>query len=486
MEEISFRSKSIEGVSTTTTGFIGPTRYGPTDLEPELITSLGESERCTAMAGNWSLATRADREFHVACGPARFSKKAARRLYVARIFRSRRDANDESNRVGQPATPARWLPVNALADAGRSGYDHRPRARFRGARLHEGPPDDGARPEPAGPRSTAHDHRRGAGRGCRLDQPTDTDPSAGRGDRAEWSSSTRPRARRSVRFSDLATPTPQRPGPAAQVAAGPRAGQHRVQVVTLDADASSRTTLEALPAVRTRSCRWIPNHERFGVATASRSSSHARPARLAQARTLPIVVTLGAEPRGPGWRCLDALRRIPGGAHGGGLDDSRLDRRRTAPSTCRSTAATTATGRPRRVRGQSAAPDTHEDSGLKAFEDIEDISIVAAPGSTFGTTRTATAPTPATIINLLISHATRMRYRIAVLDCGNDQTIATVRAMRAQDRLELRRALLPVGPRPGPDHAAARSTCRRAASSPASTRATTSTARSTRRRPTRS
>src|SRR5437868_2934333 len=44
IEEVSFRSKSIEGVSTTTTGFIGPARYGPVDLEPDVITSLGEFE----------------------------------------------------------------------------------------------------------------------------------------------------------------------------------------------------------------------------------------------------------------------------------------------------------------------------------------------------------------------------------------------------------------------------------------------------------
>ena len=29
VEEVSFRSKSIEGVSTTTTGFVGLARYGP-------------------------------------------------------------------------------------------------------------------------------------------------------------------------------------------------------------------------------------------------------------------------------------------------------------------------------------------------------------------------------------------------------------------------------------------------------------------------
>ena len=40
-------------------------------------------------------------------------------------------------------------------------------------------------------------------------------------------------------------------------------------------------------------------------------------------------------------------------------------------------------------------------TGLKAFEDIEDISIVAAPGSTFGYEMPTTASDAATIINLL-------------------------------------------------------------------------------------
>ena len=45
VEEVSYRAKSIEGVSTTTTGLVGPARYGPVDLEPDVITSLGEFER---------------------------------------------------------------------------------------------------------------------------------------------------------------------------------------------------------------------------------------------------------------------------------------------------------------------------------------------------------------------------------------------------------------------------------------------------------
>ena len=70
-------------------------------------------------------------------------------------------------------------------------------------------------------------------------------------------------------------------------------------------------------------------------------------------------------------------------------------------------------------------------TGLKAFEDIEDISIVAAPGSTFGY-ENGYRKDAAAIINLLISHVERMRYRIAVLDSGDQQTIADVRNLRAR------------------------------------------------------
>ncbi len=45
VEETSFRAKSIEGVSTSTTAFVGPTRKGPTDGTPVLITSFGDFER---------------------------------------------------------------------------------------------------------------------------------------------------------------------------------------------------------------------------------------------------------------------------------------------------------------------------------------------------------------------------------------------------------------------------------------------------------
>lgn len=45
VEETSFRARSIEGVSTTTTAFVGPTRKGPFGVTPELLTSFNDFER---------------------------------------------------------------------------------------------------------------------------------------------------------------------------------------------------------------------------------------------------------------------------------------------------------------------------------------------------------------------------------------------------------------------------------------------------------
>src|SRR5262249_10117269 len=57
--------------------------------------------------------------------------------------------------------------------------------------------------------------------------------------------------------------------------------------------------------------------------------------------------------------------------------------------------------------------------------------IVAAPGSTYGMELDYT-DSAVSIMGLLISHATRMRYRIAVVDSGDGQSIRQVRQLRAK------------------------------------------------------
>ena len=74
-------------------------------------------------------------------------------------------------------------------------------------------------------------------------------------------------------------------------------------------------------------------------------------------------------------------------------------------------------------------PVTNRKTGLMAFEDVDEISTVAAPGVTFGGQANSADATP--ILKLLIAHAEQMRYRIAVLDSGDGQSPAAVQTFRA-------------------------------------------------------
>ena len=226
-------------------------------------------------------------------------------------------------------------------------------------------------------------------------------------------------------------------------------GTHRVQVITLTMTIFPDDP-DALPGV------WAdlpldPSHQRFGVADSFAEKFAERPPTLALARSLPIVVNLGTDRR-TGIAVLNAIDAFSGGRVVAGLNmfNSSAD--------ARSIDVTLDGGddgdRPTSAEYEGEArPDAKSKTGLKALEDIEDISIVAAPGSTFQRSGdTSYERHVAANLNLLISHAERMRYRIAVLDSSNGQTISDVRAQRAQDRLEVRRLLLPVGSHPRSDH----------------------------------
>src|SRR3954468_22352839 len=101
VEETSFRSKSIEGVSTTTTGFIGPCRYGPVTATPDVITSLGEFERVYAGGGKLEFRSpdgsiakyddghggqRSDMDNFLWHAVRAFFIEGGKRLYISRVF----------------------------------------------------------------------------------------------------------------------------------------------------------------------------------------------------------------------------------------------------------------------------------------------------------------------------------------------------------------------------------------------------------------
>ncbi|HEY6000570.1 MAG TPA: phage tail sheath subtilisin-like domain-containing protein [bacterium] len=87
VEEVSFRAKSIEGVSTTTTGFVGPTRYGPTHLEPEVVTSLVAFERVYGRPDPLNFSDLGRLHNYMWHAVRAFFEEGGKRLYVSRVFR---------------------------------------------------------------------------------------------------------------------------------------------------------------------------------------------------------------------------------------------------------------------------------------------------------------------------------------------------------------------------------------------------------------
>ena len=87
-------------------------------------------------------------------------------------------------------------------------------------------------------------------------------------------------------------------------------------------------------------------------------------------------------------------------------------------------------------QGQEDPSKPLNKTGLYALEDLSDVSIVAAPGSTYNAAPNATSPfsyyDAQETTNYLIAHCEKMLYRIAVLDSPNNQAIPDVSAWRGQ------------------------------------------------------
>ena len=416
VEEVSFRSKSIEGVSTTTTGFIGPTRYGPVDLEPDIITSVVEFERMygdrlqlnfdpvdpTALTHNYLWhAVRA------------FFEEGGKRLYVVRVFRPREGSDGyASTNLGDVHIKARFP-----GDAG----NIRVRLTLRiGQNILGGTPAPGTSgtftPRVAGlldkdivwiaDKSSPIESPPGAGtlyRAVRYPDP-ETKGWSWRFHVHDSSSSSSPPE---ILELDQLTFDPD-PGQSDQI---------RIVTLAVTVIQNDGTSLvwDGLP--------FDPAHVRDGLPDAVTVRFAAKLANLAQARSMPIVIETNLQ-------ALGILRAI----FPQGIIDLLNDP--TASDIERSVDVLLTGGNDGLRPGADeyegkAALDTTTKTGLKAFEDIEDISIIAAPGSTYryeGDYRSDAN----TILNLLISHAERMSYRIAVLDSGDDQTISQVRALRAR------------------------------------------------------
>jgi hypothetical protein len=217
-------------------------------------------------------------------------------------------------------------------------------------------------------------------------------------------------------------------------------GRQEVRVITATVTVEPAT--DGLSSFVASDLPLDPAHQRAGSPDSLFAYFAEAPASLTQARSVPIILT--DYPSGAaGVEILEALFTAdpshPGSPPIGlrsGLEDlkSSPDRRSIVVP------LTGGDDGQRPTETQYEGIDDPDNStrnghstktGLKQFEDIEDISIVAAPGSTFGLSN-GYADQARAITGLLITHATLMRYRIAVLDCGDGQSLSEVRAFRAQ------------------------------------------------------
>jgi phage tail sheath protein FI len=120
VEEVSFRSKSIEGVPTSTTGYAGMTRFGPVQYpngpsttDPRLITSFTEFERVYGGLERLRLPTDGDeRECFTAHAARAFFMNGGKRLYISRVWMPRNAATAfdgvASRSIAVSGTTATW------------------------------------------------------------------------------------------------------------------------------------------------------------------------------------------------------------------------------------------------------------------------------------------------------------------------------------------------------------------------------------------
>lgn len=438
VEETSYRAKSIEGVSTTTTGFVGPARYGPVEGEPELLTSLVEFERIYGDRqmlefNRWNRGGDPEIEpldpvhnylWHAVRA---FFEEGGKRLYVQRVYRPLQVVDeggevtfaDEDGyaRVELPegSTEAEQISIRARHPGEAGNRRLRLTLRFGPNAL------TGVAGEPRLNGILENDvvwisrHS--------TDSPPDSPPEVETG----FHLATRDESTGVPLWEFIGESQPMplsdlRPDTDPRATDQVRAVTVTVTVFPTEEDGVT-AVWEDLPL--------DPAHARAGSPDSLFTKFAEHPESRAAARSLPIVVEAG-EDLTDGLEVLDALLDSFGSPPGdlrNAEDPVTLDEEERSIDLALGGGHDGEHPGANEYVGQEDA-DTGLKSGLLSLEDLEDISIVAAPGSSFGYGNGRAAQAAATM-NALINHATRMRYRIAVLDSGDGQSIQDVRAMKA-------------------------------------------------------
>lgn len=110
VEETSFRQKSIQGVDTSTTGFVGPCRSGPIGGELKLLTSFFDFECLYGMSDPIHFGdSKASVHNYLAHAVRAFFKEGGERCYVARVV----NGSIDKSGIGNQPMPADYEGVEA-------------------------------------------------------------------------------------------------------------------------------------------------------------------------------------------------------------------------------------------------------------------------------------------------------------------------------------------------------------------------------------
>ncbi len=403
VEETSFRQKTIEGVSTSTTAFVGPTRFGPASGEPSLLTSFSEFERIYGGLDQLQFTGESATHNYLAHAVRAYFEEGGRRLYVARVV-------DDSASNATAAMPDSPSIINFEARHPGAAGNFNFTLIFKAGEniLGEAPRD-----------------------------PTQT-----------LSSDTMP-VLRGVRAGDLVlgveagSPTGTRELYEVEdfIDAGRNTHRLRSAETTSPNDAlglDQFTTVNSLTVSVITSAMgrfgdsqsWEELNFRADHAQSFFTVFQPAPANLRTQLYVPLVVNVDPANRIEAVAellTLDSLANAPNSSPAlsvlAGLNDEDSTE---AERSVRIFLQQGSDG-DRPSAGEYEGSEDHPKSGLRALEDLEEISIIAAPGSTHSDGE----ETGADVRRLLISHCERMRYRVAVLDSANAQLIAEVRADRS-------------------------------------------------------
>jgi hypothetical protein len=426
VEEVSFRAKSIEGVSTTTTGFVGPTRYGPLDIEPEIITSLVEFERTYGGREKLDFEDVGEIDNYMWHAVRAYFEEGGKRLYISRVFSPTSDSDEWSGHARGELAGSPGLPVYARFP-GRAGNA---RVTFIFKVGQDVFVESNGEPQV---RSLQHRDLVYIPASSAAVSPPITGgyylallDRTGEEDTWRFSSSGDDPASADFALDEL----------------DPDDDEIHIVTVTVAVQALGDETSPLPEPFIAPDLPLDPDHERAGSPDSLFDYFAEELASLSRARTNPIVFRDDDIGFTTGVQVLNAFFAVDpsAGSPPSGLR-AALENSNSLPDE-RTVSIVLSNGddgnRPQadeyegRVPAGASPQDEDRKTGLKQFEDLEDISIVAAPGSTFNYEVSAYQPIGRSIVGLLISHAQRMRYRIAVIDSGNNQAISEVREMRAQ------------------------------------------------------